>query len=131
MCICLFIGSMRNLKIKKTSYSPDPKLLKLNHFLKKTPRPILKTTISLLPLFSKITERIVHSQTEEFLSKNKIICRFQSGFQKIGLTKNYSTNTCFGDLTDKITTGLEKGLFSGMILIDLQKVFGTIDTKLY
>ena len=36
-------------------------------------------------------------------------------------------NTCLGHLTDKITTGFEKGLFTGMVLIDLQKAFDTID----
>ena len=33
--------------------------------------------------------------------------------------KNYFTNTCLGHLTDKITTGFEKSLFTGVILIDL------------
>ena len=54
------------------------------------------------------------------LSKNKLMYRFQSGFRK-----NDSTNTCLGHLTDKITTEFEKGLFTGMILIDLQKAFDT------
>ena len=70
---------------------------------------------------AKIIERIVHDQTEEFLSKNKLLYRFQSGF-----LKNYSTNTCLWHLTDKITTGFEKGLFTGLVLINLQKVFDTI-----
>ena len=38
-------------------------------------------------------------------------------------------HTCLGHLTDKITTGFDKGLFTGMILIDLQKAFDTIDKK--
>ena len=76
--------------------------------------------ISHLPLLSKIIERIVHDQTEEFLSKNNLLYRFQSGFWK-----NYSTNTCLLHLTDKITTGFAKGLFTGMVLIDLQKAFDT------
>ena len=59
------------------------------------------------------------------MSKNKILYRFQSGFQK-----NYSTNTCLGHLTDKINTGFEKGLFNGMILIDLQKAFDTIGRQI-
>ena len=58
------------------------------------------------------------------MHKNKILYRFQSGFQK-----NYSTNTCLGYLTDKIT-GFERGLFTGMILTNLQKVFGTIDHEI-
>ena len=59
------------------------------------------------------------------MSKNKLLYRFQSGFRK-----NYSTNTCLGYLTDKITPGFEKGLFTGMILIDLQKAFDTIDHQI-
>ena len=59
------------------------------------------------------------------MSKNKLLYRFQLGFRK-----NYSTNTCLGHLNDKITTGFEKGLFTGMILIDLQKAFDTIDHQI-
>ena len=55
------------------------------------------------------------------MSKNKLLYRFQLGFRK-----NYSANTCLGDFTIKITTGFEKGLFTGMILLDLQKAFDTI-----
>ena len=36
--------------------------------------------------------------------------------------KNYSKSPCFRHLTDRITIGFQKGLFNGMILIDLQKV---------
>ena len=70
--------------------------------------------------FEFSTFRDVHDQTEEFLSKNNLLYRFQSGFWK-----NYSTNTCLLHLTDKITTGFAKGLFTGMVLIDLQKAFDT------
>ena len=34
------------------------------------------------------------------------------------------------DLTDKITNGCEKGLFTRMILIDLQKAFDTTDHQI-
>ena len=58
------------------------------------------------------------------MSKEKPLHRFKSGFQK-----NYSTNTCLGHLTDKITTGFEKGLLTEMILIYLQKTFETTDHR--
>ena len=41
--------------------------------------------------------------------------------------KNNSTNTCLGHLSEKITARFEKGLFTVMVLIDLQKAFDTID----
>ena len=81
--------------------------------------------ISVLPILTKNIARFIHDQTQESLSKNKILYRFQSGFPK-----NYSTNSCLGHLTDKITIGFEKGIFAGMILIDLQKAFDTIDHQI-
>ena len=58
------------------------------------------------------------------MSKNKLLHRFQSDFRR-----NYSINTCLGHLTDKIT-GFEKGIFTEIILIDLQKAFDTIDHQI-
>ena len=81
--------------------------------------------ISLLPLVSKIIERIIHNQVESFLEKHKIIYKYQSGFRR-----NHSTNTCLSYLTNKIQKGLVEGSLTGMILIDLQKAFDTIDHKI-
>ena len=115
--------------LNSTPFQEVTKLLKLNHFLKKGSKsdPQNYHPISLLPLLSRIIERIVHDQVQDFLGKNKLLYRFQTGFRK-----NYSTNTCLGHLilTDKITTRFDKGLFTGMILIDLQKVFDTIDHQI-
>ena len=75
-------------------------------------RPILW-----LPLISKIIKKLVHNQTNEFLSANKILYNYQSGFRT-----NYSTNQCLSLLTDKILKNFESFL-AGMILINLQKAF--------
>ena len=112
--------------LNSTPFQEVAKLVKLN-LLKKGSKtnPQNYHPISLLPLLSKIIEKIVYDQTEEFLSKNKILYRLQLGFWK-----KYSTNTCLQHLTDKITTRFEKGLFTGMVLIDLQKAFDTIDHQI-
>ena len=83
-----------------------------------------RTTIQSLPfpLMSKVLERIVHEQTIEFLGKHNILYKFQSRFRK-----NHSTDLCLSHLTDKIPKGFYSGLPTGMILIDLQKAFDTID----
>ena len=78
--------------------------------------------LSLFPLFSKIIEKIIHDQTQNFLDKNNVIYRYQSGFKKF-----YSTDSCLSYLNNKIATSFESGLFTGMILIDLQKAFDTIN----
>ena len=58
----------------------------------------------------------------EFLDKHNILYKFQSGFRK-----NHSTDFCLCYLADKISKGLDTGLLTGVILIDLQKAFDTID----
>ena len=81
--------------------------------------------ISLLPLISKIIEKVIHDQTQAFLDENKILYRFQSGFRK-----HFSTDSCLSYLNNKIATGFESGLHTGMILIDLQKAFDTINHEI-
>ena len=53
------------------------------------------------------------------------IYNYQSGFRG-----NHSTNLCLSFLTDKILKGFDEGLLTGMILIDLQKAFDTIDHEI-
>ena len=49
----------------------------------------------------------------------------QSGFRS-----DFSTDTCLSYLHNKILRGFEKGEYTGMVLIDLQKAFDTIDHKI-
>ena len=77
--------------------------------------------ISLPPLLSKVFEKVVLNHTEKFLSLNKVLCDYQSGFRK-----NHSIDTFFF-LNDKILKGFDDGLVAGMILIDHEKAFDTIN----
>ena len=81
--------------------------------------------ISLLPLISKVIERIVYDQVDNFLLQNNILYSCHSGFRK-----NHSTNLCLSFLNDKILKGFDKELFTGVILIDLQKAFDTINHEI-
>ena len=53
---------------------------------------------------------------------NDIIYRYQSGFRKF-----FSTDSCLSYLNNNIATGFESSLYTGMILIDLQKAFDTVN----
>ena len=81
--------------------------------------------ISLLPLISKVFEKIIHDQTQNYLAENRILYDYQTGFRT-----NHSTDFALSFLNGKILKGFDKGYFTGMILIDLQKAFDTIDHKL-
>ena len=69
-------------------------------------------------------ERIVHDRTNKFLSENNILYNLQSRFRP-----NHSTNLWSAHLTDKILKGFDKSLLTGMILIDLQRAFNTINQE--
>ena len=73
---------------------------------------------SLLPLISKIFENIVHDQMINYLAQYNILYKYQTGFRA-----KHSTDLCLSYLNDKDLKGFNNGLFTGVILIDLQKAF--------
>ena len=58
----------------------------------------------------------------DFVTKKNILYKFQSGFRKF-----HATDSCLSYLQDNVAKGFDSGLLTGMILIDLQKAFNTID----
>ena len=72
-----------------------------------------------------MTEKSIHDQTQDYLQRNELLYSYQSG-----LRANHSTDTCLPQLSDMILNGAENGKHTGMILIDLQKAFDTLDHKI-
>ena len=113
--------------IKLSTVPDDCKIAKLKPLYKngKKTDPQNYRPIFLLPYISKILEKVIHGQTMEFVTKKNILYQFQSGFRKV-----HSTDSCLSYLQDKVAKGFDSGLLTGMILIDLQKAFYTIDHKI-
>ena len=87
--------------------------------------PSTERLISVLPVISKIIEKVVHDHTNAFLPNENITYNYQSDFRA-----NHSTNFCLSFLANKILKGFGQGLFTGMILIDLQKASDTTDHEI-
>ena len=81
--------------------------------------------VSILCIISKILEKSVYNQLESYLVTNNLLYQFQSGFRSA-----FSTDTCLVHLFDHIKKNTSKGLFTGMIMIDLQKAFDTVDHQI-
>ena len=56
------------------------------------------------------------------MNSENLLYTYQSGFRK-----KHSADLCLSYLNDEILKGFDKGMMTGMILIDLQKAFDTID----
>ena len=78
--------------------------------------------ISVLPLFDKILEKLMHTRLISFLDKNQIISPSQYGFQK-----HRSTVTAIQDLVSRIAHSKHKRHFSSVIFLDFAKAFDTVD----
>ena len=99
------ITDLVNLSISLSLFLDDCKIAKLKPLYKKEAKTKPKNyrPISVLPLLSKIIERIIHNQTQEFLDKNNILYKYQSGFRK-----HHSTDTCLFTLLIKLKLALRK-----------------------
>ena len=78
--------------------------------------------ISVLPVFSKILERIMYNRVFTYLNNNKLLYEKQFGFQN-----NTSTDHAILDLVNNISKSFEQGKFTLGIFIDLSKAFDTVD----
>ena len=118
------IAQLCNLSIILGIFPDECKIAKLIPLYKKGSKvdPKNYRPISLLPVVSKIIEKVIYDQTINFLNEKKILYNLQSGSRK-----NYSTDSCLTYLNDKVVRGFDSGLLTGMILIDLQNAFDTID----
>ena len=81
--------------------------------------------ISLLSVFSKIFEKIVHEQLYNFLIKEAVIYESQFGFQK-----GRSTLHSLIEIVEKIRECMESKNYGCGIFIDLKKAFDTVNHEI-
>ena len=115
-----------NVSIKLSTFPDKCKIAKLKPLFKKGSKTHPKNyrPISLLPLISKLIEKAIHIQKQDYQDKNGLIYKFQSGFR---FRKIFSSDSCLVQLTDNKIKGMDNGQHTGMILIDLQKALDTLD----
>ena len=78
--------------------------------------------ISILPILSKIFEKLFHHRLYTFLSEKIIIYDKQFGFRP-----KHSTESALSFLNNRITTSFEKGEYVLGILLDFKKAFDTVN----
>ncbi len=81
--------------------------------------------ISVISVFSRILERIVHDQVYEYLKENRILTTSQAAFQKL-----CSTITSLIESTDYWYENIDHKKLNLSIFLDLKKAFDTVDHKI-
>ena len=78
--------------------------------------------ISLLPIFSKIFEKLMYKRLYRFLEIHKVLYSLQFGFQE-----NHSIDHALVSLTEAVRSTLDNKKLGCGIFIDLQKAFDTVN----
>lgn len=103
---------------KLAKIKPIPKCSKVEEL--KDLRPI-----SILPVFSKIVERLVCTQLTKFLEDADILPETQSGFRS-----GFGTATALASVSEDIIAASDAGMCSALILLDFSRAFDCLNTKL-
>ena len=78
--------------------------------------------LSLLPVASKVCEKIILNQFNTYLIDNKRLTSHQRGNKKA-----HSTETLNIQLTNSVLEAMDKKQITAVVLLDLSKAFGSID----
>ena len=81
--------------------------------------------ISVLPVVSKVMERIVHDQVYEHIRLHSLLSEAQFRFRKY-----HSTSTCILKLLNNIYLNMDKGQLTGVVFLGLKKAFDTVDHEI-
>ena len=75
-----------------------------------------------LPVVSKLVERVAFNQLHEYLFNNKLLTESQSGFRPM-----FSTETALLEAVNEWLWNIDNNLLNGVIFLDLKKAFDTMD----
>jgi Reverse transcriptase (RNA-dependent DNA polymerase) len=81
--------------------------------------------ISILPVLSKVIERAVHIQVTQYLTKNNLLDKHQSGFRA-----GHSTSTALCKVTGDLYSNMDNGDITCSVLLDFSKAFDLVNHKI-
>lgn len=78
--------------------------------------------ISILPYLSKVFERILANQTNDYITQDDLLYNLQSGFRR-----DHSTTTALLNITEELRQSLDKNHVSLLVLLDFSKAFDSVN----
>ena len=122
--ICEPLTQLINLSLTTSIFPSIEKFARVKPLFKSGNHSIMSNyrPISILPVFSKILESVVHNQLSEYLEKHQLLTSSQFGFRR-----NRNTQQAVTLITDHIRLNFDKGCHTGAVFLDLSKAFDTVD----
>lgn len=81
--------------------------------------------VSILCFLSKVLEKLVHAQVNEFINVNNVLPSLQSGFRK-----GHNTTTALIKVIDDIRRASDKKMLTFLLLLDMSKAFDCVHHNL-
>jgi len=116
-----------NMSLKQCCFPDDIKVARVIPIFKSGNQDEFSNyrPISILPVCSKLLEKIVHKQLYNYVTNNNILYNGQSGFRK-----HHSTCTALLKTIDKWNAEIDNGNYVGAVFVDLSKAFDMVNHKL-
>ena len=113
-----------NLSIRSGCFPEDWKISKVLPLYKENIKsdPNNYRPISILPVVSKVLEKVMFKQRYECLTDNNLLAVSQYGFRP-----KHSTLTALLVVTNTWYLNIDDGLLNSVLFLDLKKAFGTVD----
>jgi hypothetical protein len=113
-----------NLSLKHGYFPDNMKLAKVLPLFKSGDKMMFSNyrPISILPIFSKLFERVMYNKILNFIEKQRLFYINQFGFRN-----NHTTALALTALLDKITESMNNNEYMVGVFLDFSKAFDTVD----
>ena len=118
------LSSLINRCLRQSVFPSAEKWAKVTPVYKSGERSLMDNyrPISVLPVLSKVFERVVYQQLYSYLEEYELLSQRQFGFRN-----KSSTQHAVNLFSNCIRQGMDRGLLTGAVFVDLRKAYDTVD----